>query len=329
MLNDFPEKILVTPLAAESFGVRSMCTYISTPDLRILVDPGVSLGKRFGLPPHPEEYRALQTMREKILKFAAVADIETISHYHFDHYTPTFSDYIWHWSTYEAAEKTYGNKLILAKSIKTKINYSQRRRGWLFRETVSKIAKSIEDADGRCFKFGGTTLRFSDPVYHGEEHTALGWVLMLTVEYAGEHVTHASDVQGPLLNSTLDMLLSDPPQLLIVSGPPVYLTDYSIDKKSINIAVQHLATLAEKIPIIILEHHLLRAEDWRIVVKPVYESAEEAGHKVYTAAEFLGLPNNLLEQTRRLLYKMNPPTNDFIKWTKTNEPLRKITQPPI
>lgn len=327
-MNQPLKRILVTPLAAESLGVRSMCTYISTPDINILVDPGVSLGKRFALAPHPEEYHALQAAREKIQKFAALADVEAISHYHFDHYTPTFTDYIWNWSTSGISEKIYGGKPVFVKSIKSNVNFSQRRRGWLFREIVSKMARSIKDADGKCFKFNETTMRFSDPVYHGEEHTSLGWVLMLTVEYDNERVTHASDVQGPQVNRTLDMLLSDPPQLLIISGPPTYLEGFAIDKKSIDTAIQNLAVLANSVPILILEHHMLR-EDWRIVAKPVYDSAEKAGHKVYTAAEFLGVPNNLLEQHRRVLYETNPPSDNFIKWAKASDARKRTLLPPI
>jgi len=49
-----PRNIRVVPLAEESFGVRSMCTYVETPDVRVLLDAGVSLGpNRFGFPPYP------------------------------------------------------------------------------------------------------------------------------------------------------------------------------------------------------------------------------------------------------------------------------------
>jgi len=44
MLVERLKNIKVIPLADESFGVRSMCTYIETPDVKILTDPGVSLG---------------------------------------------------------------------------------------------------------------------------------------------------------------------------------------------------------------------------------------------------------------------------------------------
>ena len=190
------------------------------------------------------------------------------------------------------------------------------------------MAKSIEDADGKCFKFDETILRFSDPVYHGGQNTSLGWVLMLTVEYDNERVTHASDVQGPQLNRTLDMLLSDPPQLLIINGPPAYLEGFAIDKKSIDTAIKNLVVLANSVPILILEHHMLR-EDWRIVAKPVYDSAEKAEYKVCTAAEFLGEPNNLLEQHRRVLYETNPPPDNFIKWAKAYDARKRALPPPI
>jgi len=46
----------VAPVGEESLGVRSMCLYVETRDVRILFDAGVSLApRRFGLPPHPRE----------------------------------------------------------------------------------------------------------------------------------------------------------------------------------------------------------------------------------------------------------------------------------
>lgn len=59
--------IHIVPLAAESFGVRSMCTLVETPDVEILLDAGVSLcPNRFGLPPHPMEFKAIEESRRKI-----------------------------------------------------------------------------------------------------------------------------------------------------------------------------------------------------------------------------------------------------------------------
>ena len=77
----------IVPLAAESLGVRSSATFVETTDVRILIDPGVSLAPvRFGLPPHPLEIRAMNESWRTIKEYAARSDILVITHYHFDHF---------------------------------------------------------------------------------------------------------------------------------------------------------------------------------------------------------------------------------------------------
>ncbi|MFW9933032.1 MAG: hypothetical protein ACFFDR_10285, partial [Candidatus Thorarchaeota archaeon] len=78
----------VIPLAAESLGVRSLCTKIKTPDLSILLDPSAALAFRPPHEPHPKEYLALQEAHIRIEEAAKDCDILTISHYHFDHVRP-------------------------------------------------------------------------------------------------------------------------------------------------------------------------------------------------------------------------------------------------
>jgi predicted metallo-beta-lactamase superfamily hydrolase len=177
--------IRVMPLAAESLGVRSMCTYVETPDLRMLLDAGVSLcPNRFGLPPHPLEFRAIEKARGKIAEAAEGADVVTISHYHFDHHTPSYEDWLCNWTeAEETARQIYRGKVVLLKNPKEWINFSQRRRGWVFQKTGGKFAERLEVADGRTFTFGKTVVRFSEPVPHGPEDSALGWVLMTVVEF--------------------------------------------------------------------------------------------------------------------------------------------------
>jgi predicted metallo-beta-lactamase superfamily hydrolase len=157
-------KIKVSPIAFESFGARSMCTYIETPDVRILLDAGVSLGpNRYGFPPHPREYRVLKERRTLMLEASEKTDVVTISHYHFDHHTPSFVDWAFNWSSAEIAENIYRGKIVLAKNYRSKINASQRHRGWMFTKTGGKHAARLVFADGRSFKFGATTIRFSAP----------------------------------------------------------------------------------------------------------------------------------------------------------------------
>ena len=321
--------IIFTPLAAESLGVRSMCTYVETPDVKVLVDPGVSLGSRFGLFPHPLEYREIMSCRERMGILASKSDVITISHYHFDHATPTYTDYVWNFSSFSIAKQIYSGKTVLAKDIRSSINASQRRRGWMLKKAIDGFTKDFKVADNHEFSFGKTRLRFSKPVFHGEENTLLGWVLMLTIDYDGERVMHASDVQGPVMEETLDIILAEHPRLVYLSGPPTYLMDYRIEESTVNKSVDNLTRLAEEIPTVILDHHLLRSEIWKNQIKKVLETADASGHKVLTAAEFLGKPNNFLEFTRKELYMNEKPSKAFMKWICLSDLKKKEEPPPV
>jgi len=324
------KEIKVIPLAEESFGVRSMCTYVETSDTKILLDAGASLApKRMSYPPHPREYRALDMCRKKVAEAAEKADIITISHYHFDHHTPSYTDWFTNWSSVEAAKQIYDGKLVLAKSYRSMVNASQRRRGWLFKKTGGCYAKKLETADGRLFKFGETTLRFSEPVFHGPENSELGWVLMASIGYGDKKVVFASDVQGPMHAPTLNWILAEKPQLVIVGGPPTYLAGFKVADECIEVGMQNLKSLVENVPTTVLGHHTLRDEQWRAHVQPVFDAATEKGNKVLTAAEYLGKENNLLEFRRRRLFEMEPPSSEFEKWMRMPLQRRKLQKPPL
>ena len=324
------KKIRVIPLAAESLGVRSMATFVETVDVKILLDAGVSLApNRFGFPPHPLEYKAIIEAREKIRKAAEKAEVVTISHYHFDHHTPSYVDWCYNWTDNETARQIYKDKTVLVKNYKKKINFNQRRRGWMFTKTSGKDAEKIEVADGKTFNFGETKLMFSEPVFHGQENTALGWLLMVTIQHENEKVMFAPDVQGPMYSPTLDKILDMKPDMLIIGGPPLYLSGFRVKEEQITVAIRNLEKIAEKVPLTILEHHLLRDEKWKENVERVFEKANEKSHKVLTAAEFLGLKNRLLEAIRDKLYERYPPSKEFEKWSKLPLKERKKVMPPI
>ncbi|PVX26680.1 MAG: hypothetical protein CW691_00585 [Candidatus Bathyarchaeum sp.] len=325
-----PKKILVIPLAEESLGVRSMCTYMETPDTKILLDAGASLApKRLGYPPHPQEYHALAQCRKRIAKNAQKADIITISHYHFDHHTPSYTDWFTNYSTPETAEKIYNGKLVLAKNYRSKINASQRRRGWMFQKTAGNNANKIESADGRSFTFGETKIRFSEPVFHGPENSELGWVVMATIEFEDERVVFTSDIQGPMCPFTLAKILAENPQLVLAGGPPTYLAGFRVKNEDVERGLQNLSRLAETVPITIIGHHLLRDENWRVCSQPIFDAAANAGHKVLTAAEYLGKENSFLEFRRSQLFETEPPCSAFRTWMKLPLQKRKLVPPPI
>jgi len=317
------------PLAAESLGLRSMCTYVETPDIRILIDPGASLGFRFGLLPHPREYRALREARERLARYADMASVVTISHYHYDHATPTYTDCVWNLCDLGVARQLYQGKVVLAKDYRNMVNPSQRRRGWMLKDRIEGVVKSFEHADGRAFTFGGTTLRFSEPVPHGERDTPLGWVLMLSVEYGGERFVHASDIQGPMVDETAEMLIRDEPSLVYLGGPPTYLADYRLKRETVSTAFDNMSRIVEKVPTVVVDHHLLREGGRPQGFEKVLAVSERVGHRVLTAAEFLGLENQFLEARRRELYKEYPPSEEFLRWTKLPEEERMRTPPPL
>ena len=326
------EKIKVTPLAAESFGVRSMCTLVQTPDVTLLLDAGVSLcPNRFGLPPHPTEFKTIIKLRKRIAEAADKAEVVTISHYHFDHHTPSYEDWLVNWTeANETARQIYEGKRILLKNPREKINPSQRQRAWLFQKTGGKHAQTLEVADGKTFAFGkDTILRFSEPVTHGPEKAMLGWVIMAEVEYVGEKFLFAPDVQGPMSTYALELIIAAKPQVAMVGGPPFYLGGFKVDEAQLQTGLRNLVSLVETIPVTILEHHALRDASWQERTRLVYDAAASAGHSVVTAAEFAGEQNVFLESRRKQLYIDDPPSKDFERWMREGLKEKNSLKPPV
>ncbi len=325
-------KIKVTPLAAESLGVRSMCTLVETPDVAVLLDPGLSLCPyRFRLPPHPIEFKTIERLRKRVADAAGKADVVTISHYHFDHHTPSYEDWVINWTEANVtARQIYQGKKILMKNPRDRINPTQRHRAWLFRKTSGKFAEVLEKADGRTFAFGKETiLRFSEAVFHGPEDSMLGWVVMTLVENGDERFMFAPDVQGPMSTRTLELIRAARPQVIMVGGPPFYLGGFKVSEPQLQQGLNNLKALVEDVPLTILEHHALRDESWQIKTEQVFAKAFEVGHKVMTAAEFAGIENSCLESKRKSLYKDNPPSKEFKRWIHKDWTKKSSIKPPI
>jgi uncharacterized protein len=324
-------KIRVTPLAAESFGVRSMCTLVETPDVVFLLDAGISLCPyRFGLPPHPIEFKKIANLRRRIAEAADKSEVATISHYHFDHHTPSFEDWVVNWTeAKETAQRIYQNKKVLIKNPMEKINVSQRQRAWHFQKTGGKHAKSLEAADGKTFAFGkDTVLRFSEAVPHGPDDSVNGWVVMALIDYQDERFMFAPDVQGPMSTHTLKLIKEAKPQMIMIGGPPFYLGGIKVDESQLQLGTRNLVEIVEVVPLTVLEHHTLRDELWQQRTKEVYAKAAEVDHKVMTAAEYVGQENSFLESKRKMLYVRNPPSTDFEQWMRLLT-IKSHTKPPI
>ncbi|TFG13971.1 hypothetical protein EU537_04530 [Candidatus Thorarchaeota archaeon] len=319
--------IEVTPVAAESMGVRSLSTFIKTPDVSILLDPSAALAMRMSLEPHPQEYIALYQALIEILEYSERADIITISHYHYDHVRPSLENYRYNFSSPENFQATFRDKRIIAKDNRDNINPSQRRRGYYFEKDVGDIAKSISWADGETHQIGDTTIRFTEAIPHGPEGIFLGFVISTLIEYDGQKVLFAPDVQGPVSRNTLSLFLSLAPDFLLVGGPPIYINKFS--KKDRRNALFSATTLATSTNVMVIDHHLQRSKEWEKWLAPVMRAARAAENRVLTAAEVRGQDNRCLEAQRIQLYEIDPPSMDFIAWTDATEKYKMTEPPPI
>ena len=319
--------IEITPLAAESLGTRSLCTHVVTPDISILLDPSAALAKRYNLEPHPTEYLALKNSLAAIKNVAAESDILSVSHYHYDHVRPGFENQLYNLSTRSERREMFAGKIILTKDNRENINPSQRRRGFYFEKDIKNEVAKIEWADDRSFKFNDTKVTYSPPLPHGPMDSRLGYVLATIVEYSDDRFMFAPDVQGPIVQDTLQYILSVAPDLLIVGGPPIYLSMFS--NKEREIARNSLIVLASTIPTLVIDHHLMRDKSWKEWMFPVLNSSEKTDNKVLTMAELAETDNLLLEAEREDRYRTDPPSEKFMKWAQATEEFKLKHPPPV
>lgn len=317
-------------LAAESLGVRSMATLVRTPDVRLVIDAGVALGPKFGLAPHPSEYRALADSRERIRKACSEAEISIITHYHHDHYSPPFdSDYIWTWSDVRTAKELYKDKTMLMKDTREHINPSQRMRAYQLAKFLKVTSKEMRTADGATFEFGDTKVSFSGPVPHGEEGTRLGYVIMPKITWQDRSFLFASDVQGPMADGTKVTIIEAGANTLYVGGPPAYLAPFQVDGRLIDKGLQNLAMIARRTPVTVVDHHLMRTSEWKEIISGAEEAARTSNNILSTAAAYLGERETVLEAKRNQLYKESPPSKEFMDWTRKRYEERRAEPPPI
>ncbi len=281
----------VFPIAAESLGTRSMATLVKTKDCSILIDPGVALGPlRYGLPPHPLEVQRMDEHWKAVKKFARKSDILIVTHYHYDHHNPHEPD-------------IYKDKTVFLKHPTEMINKSQTGRARFFLERLGSLPKTIQYSDGGEFSFGGTKIRFSDPVFHGT-NPKLGYVTELSIKDGDFCFVFTSDVEGPSVADQAEFILGEDPDLVYLDGPMTYMLGYRYSKASLYYSIKNIVGILEKTKIekLIVDHHFLRDMKWKGRIEEVFTIAAKQDVQVLTAAEYLGLENEMLEARRKELY---------------------------
>ncbi|MCS7369286.1 MAG: hypothetical protein NDF57_06215 [archaeon GBS-70-058] len=282
----------IIPLGFDSFGVRSMATYIETDDVKVILDPGVSLAPlRYGLEPHYLELQRMDEVWSDIRKYSSEADVLIVTHYHYDHHDPDYPE-------------IYEGKLVLIKDPSENINFSQRRRASYFLNRISGFAGRISIADGNSFRFGDTLISFSKAVFHGT-NSKLGFVVEVSVRSGGEVFLYTSDVEGPSVEGQVEFILAEKPNILFVDGPMTYMLGYRYSNRSLKASIENIIRILSLrcVETLVLDHHLLRDLRYRERISRVYEVAEEFNCRVITAAEFSGRSIEMLEAHRKDLYE--------------------------
>ena len=287
-------------LAFDSFGVRSMATYVETRDVRVLIDPGVALApRRFGFPPHPLELERLETLAAEVSRHAEKAEVLVVTHYHYDHHD--LGDRI--------PLKVWEGKEVYLKHPTENINPSQKfERAPLFLKKIEGLPKQVNYADGGEASYGRTLIKFSEAVPHGA-NPRLGYIFQVSVDDGDSKLVYTSDVEGPVLQSQTAFILAEKPTLLIVDGPMTYMLGYRYTVENLASALENLKRIIAETPVetLILDHHFMRDLNYRTIASPLYKAAKSRGVKVLSAAEYLGRKVEILEAVRPELYKQFKP----------------------
>jgi len=157
--------------------------------------------------------------------------------------------------------------------------------------------EEISFADGKEFKLGSTTIRFSSPFFHGVEFDRLGWVVSMVLQCQGVKILYTSDLQGPIIEDYADWIVKENPDILILDGPATYLLGYMLNQTNFRRTILNLNSILQNTStqIIIYDHHLPRDVHFRERMAGVYEIAREKGKTLITAAEWLGVETPIRE----------------------------------
>jgi len=280
-------------VAFDSFGVKSSCTMVKTPDITITIDPGIADEVDSFPLPRRQRYDLVGKYDGRIRKACAQSNVVVITHYHYDHFID------------EEDKRLYGKKILLVKDPENKINHSQKSRAASFLPKAKKLAKEIHFADGKEFVFGKTRIKFSRPQWHGPKGTSLGYVLMVSVQHGKEKLLYTSDLNGLYLRSQANLIIKEKPAYLIMDGFPSYLLGYVASFRNFKKSLQNTIHILEntRCKWYVIDHHLLRDYRYRELYWEVYSKAKKSGKKVLTAAEMLGEKPAVLRA-----YEKNGPT---------------------
>ena len=285
-------------LGIESLGVRGLSCTVTLRDRKILIDPGIALGwHRYGYLPHPFQIAVGRQVRDRIIAELVDATDVVFSHFDGDH-VPLIEPNPYQLGI-NVVKESMAKTRIWAKSAEPGSKLENNRR----KDIEESLDRELPPAEGQ----NDGALSFSMLLPHGLRSKDAVTIMMTRIEEDGRVFVHASDHQFLNDESVKEILRLDP-DILLSSGPPMYLRNLSKHKR--QQAKQNAIRLSEQIRIMIIDHHILRDErglEW------VREISSATGNQVVCAAEFMGRTPLLLEAWRRDLYERLPVVDGWHK----------------
>jgi len=280
-------------LGAESLGVRSLCCFVKTKNRRILIDPGIALGYiRYKLLPHPLQVAVDEKIQKKIIEAWSEATDIVISHFHGDH-IPLVNANPYQLNIKKIAGLNPKAKIWAKLS---RLSPTEKKRVESFSLALDKNLIPAEEKEQEV-------LSFSKTVPHGKANNNLETVIMTKIEEDCVFV-HASDIQL-LNNESVSQILSWKPDIILASGPPLYL--FKLSKYQIRKAWCNAIRLSESVDTLIIDHHLLRDDNGVRWLRKLSSKTK----KIMCVADFMKKPRMLLEARRKHLYEQMPVTEGW------------------
>ncbi len=153
-------------------------------------------------------------------------------------------------------------------------------------------------ADGRCFTDGDTTVRFTEPLFHGIEYSKTGWIIAVVVEKEDEKFLYTSDIQGPTIEDYAHWIIEEDPDFLIMDGPATYLLGFMLNNFNFNRSIENAIRIIEETDTetILYDHHLTREKNFREKTQKIWDAGEESEGTLLTYRGYLEDKPALVEE---------------------------------
>ncbi|MEF8873876.1 MAG: MBL fold metallo-hydrolase [Candidatus Thermoplasmatota archaeon] len=175
--------------------------------------------------------------------------------------------------------------------------FFRRTEMWKEEKHVKEPLENVHYADGETIKVGKTTIRFTEPLFHGIEYSKTGWVIALIIEKGREKFIYTSDIQGPTIEDYAEWIIQEDPDFLIMDGPATYLLGYMLNNFNLDRSIENASRVIKECDFetMLYDHHLTRESNFKEKTEDVWKAVEKTEGEVLTYREYLECKRPLVE----------------------------------